>query len=209
VRLQIDLLKKILSGAAGKLRVVKYGNPCLRRKSVPVENVTTETRDLADRMIVAMMDAETGGVGLAAPQVGVNTRLIVIATHDPAEPTLPNASAGERLLGARMPLALVNPEVTVVGDKRGAANEGCLSVPEVSADVERPLAVMLQTETLDGEKIEVECAGLLARCLQHEIDHLDGILFVDRLPDPVRCECDADLKVIERQERRLLKKQKA
>jgi len=162
------------------LRVRTYGDPVLRRKAPPIDQVTQEVRDLAERMIVTMHENEVRGVGLAAPQVGVSIRLITLATHDVDDPILPNASPGERMLGPRMPMALVNPEVVKVSSSMEEAVEGCLSIPEVQGGVCRPASVVVKAMTLDGELIQVECGGLLGRCLQHEIDHLDGILFVDR-----------------------------
>ena len=146
------------------------------------------------------------GVGLAAPQVGVGLRLITVATHDPANPMSPNASPGELLLGPRMPLALVNPEILGSSERLETVIEGCLSVPEVSGAVERPAAVILRAWTLDGEKIEVECGGLLARCLQHEIDHLDGVLFIDRISDGEREEAAPMLRQLEQLEKRDMRK---
>ncbi len=201
----MNLLTKLWPPAK-RMRIVKHGNPCLRRTSEPVIEVTPRIRELAERMVASMLAEEIAGVGLAAPQVGVNLRLIAVATHDPTEPPSPDASPGELLLNARMPLVLVNPEVSLVGSERGRASEGCLSVPEVSGEVERPLRVLLRASTLDGDRLTVECGGLLARCLQHEIDHLDGILFVDRLDAEARAAVEGDLALIERQERRLLKK---
>lgn len=162
------------------LRVRTYGDPVLRRKAPPVDQVTPQVRDLAERMIVTMYENEVRGVGLAAPQVGVSTRLITLATRDGDEPIPPNSSPGERMLGPRMPMALVNPEVVKASSTMEEAVEGCLSIPEVQGGVCRPASVVVKAMTLAGEVIHVECGGLLGRCLQHEIDHLDGILFVDR-----------------------------
>lgn len=111
------------------------------------------------------------GIGLAAPQVGVSQRLVVIAA-------VPDDDAGEHLGPA---LALVNPEIVSASPDALPYDEGCLSVPGITESVDRPRAVRLRYTTLDGERVERDAAGLLARVVQHEIDHLDGILFVDRL----------------------------
>ena len=186
------------------MRVLTCGHPALRRRSEAVSAVTPELRELAGRMVVTVFENETAGVGLAAPQVGVNTRLIVLATHDPEEPPGLTASAGELLLGPRMPLALINPEVIWFSPETESRDEGCLSLPEVNGPVERPARVVLRASTLDGEVIQVECAGLLGRCIQHEIDHLDGILFVDRLRDEDRAVVAPQLAALERRARRQL-----
>lgn len=201
----MSLLDFIKGGGGRRLRLLTCGHPTLRRRAEPVAAVTPEIRELAERMVVTMLENEVVGVGLAAPQVGRSLRLIVLATHDPAKPLSPTASAGELLLGPRMPLALVNPEVIWFSGETETRDEGCLSVPEVSGPVERPARVVLRASTLDGEVIQVECGGLLARCIQHEIDHLDGILFIDRLRDEDRAAVAPQVEALERQERRRLK----
>ena len=200
----MGLLDFIKGPGPRRLRVVTCGHPALRRRSEPVAAVTAEVRGLAERMIVTMLENEVVGVGLAAPQVGRNIRLIVLATHDPEKPLSPSASAGELLLGPRMPLTLVNPELIWFSAETEARSEGCLSVPELSGVVERPARVVLKASTLEGEVIQVECGGLLARCLQHELDHLDGILFLDRLRDEDRAALAAQVEALERQAKRRL-----
>jgi peptide deformylase len=195
----LDLLK---GRGTRRLRVLTCGHPALRRRSEPVGAVTPELRELAERMVVTMFENETTGVGLAAPQVGVNTRLIVLATYDPAKPPPPTLSAGELLLNPRMPLALVNPEILWFSSDTETREEGCLSVPEAAAPVERPARIVVRASTLDGEVIQVECGGLLGRCIQHEIDHLDGILFVDRLRDEDRAAVAPLVAALERRAQR-------
>lgn len=180
------------------LRIAIYGEPVLREKAKPIPEVTDELRELAERMITTMYENETRGIGLAAPQVGVSLRLVAIDTSSDGPPA-PNASPGELLLEPRMPLILINPEITDTSAETSVYNEGCLSIPELSGDVVRPVAVRLKTQLLDGEAVDIECGGLLARCLQHEIDHLDGIMFVDRMDEGDRAEIAEDLRVLERQ----------
>jgi len=182
---------------AEPLGVRTYGDPVLRRKASPVGEITQEVRDLAERMIVTMYENEIRGVGLAAPQVGVSIRLITLATHDEGDTIPPNASPGERMLGPRMPIALVNPEIIKSSSVTEEAVEGCLSIPEVQGGVCRPASVVVKALTLSGGEIEVECGGLLGRCLQHEIDHLDGILFVDRWRDEDAAACAEQLRSME------------
>ena len=123
-----------------------------------------------------MWDAD--GVGLAAPQIGKSIRLIVLGVPN-EQGTVPPTSPGELQLLPQMPLALVNPEVTPATENLVCAEEGCLSVPQIYAKVTRPESVMLSAQLLSGHQINVECSGFLARALQHEIDHLNGILFPD------------------------------
>lgn len=167
-----------------RLRIVRHGHPALRRRSEPVTAITSELVALAERMIVTMKENEVVGVGLAAPQVGVNVRLIVVDTRPEGEDhSSATLSPGEIVLNARMPIALVNPEIVSASSETACAGEGCLSVPDVSGDVTRPARVLLRAQTLDGQELQVECANLLGRCLQHEIDHLDGVLFIDRISE--------------------------
>ncbi len=170
-----------------RTRVICNGNPALRVKSLPVMSVTDEIRELARRMIVTMKENELPGVGLAAPQVGINKRMIVIDTRptgrkEKRSEKKKQLSPGEMLLNPLMPLALVNPEILSTSAETETCGEGCLSLPGVEGDVTRPARVLLRATLLDGKEVMVECGGLLARCLQHEIDHLEGILFYDRIP---------------------------
>jgi peptide deformylase len=145
------------------LEIRLLGDPVLRERAVAVEAVDAEVRRLAASMFETMYEAE--GVGLAAPQVGISRRLIVV---DPREPGVE-------------PAALVNPRVVEQGRGLDRAEEGCLSIPGVRDVVERPATVVVEALDLDGQTVRVEADGLHARVLQHEIDHLDGILFFDRL----------------------------
>lgn len=201
----LDFLKSM---RPRRLRIVRNGHPALRQKSSPVKEVTDEVRRLAACMVVTMLENDIVGVGLAAPQVGVNTRLIVVDTcpdEDSPPPAAP-LSPGEISLNPRMPIALVNPEITWTSSETSSCGEGCLSLPGVHGEVTRPDRVRLCATTLDGEAIDVECGGLLARCLQHEIDHLDGILFIDRAPDEQQKAAAPLLKRMEKNELKQLAK---
>jgi peptide deformylase len=146
------------------LRICHYPDPVLKRKAEPVTVFDAELRRLANDMLDTMYAAP--GVGLAAPQVGVSRRLIVL-----------DCSPKE---GDRTPLVAVNPEI-VGAEGECCEEEGCLSVPEYYAKVPRREKVRVRFRDLDGTSREIEADGLWAICLQHEIDHLEGILFVDRL----------------------------
>jgi len=140
-------------------------DPVLRQVSAPVERIDTELRKLSEDMLATMYEAP--GIGLAAIQVGVPRRLLVIDL----------AKDGE----APDPRVFVNPEILSRGDAASVHEEGCLSIPEYYAEVERPAAVRVGYLDLDGKPQEIEADGLMATCLQHEIDHLNGVLFIDHI----------------------------
>ena len=146
---------------AALANVRKLGDPVLRTKALPVERFDDALRDEARRMAIVMEDAL--GIGLAAPQVGISHRLLVYRV-DPESPTV----------------TLVNPRIEWSSRDEEIAEEGCLSLPFVHVDVERPVAVLVQARDERGEELVIEATGLEARVIQHEIDHLDGILILDR-----------------------------
>lgn len=200
--MKLSFLDKLIKPR--RMRVVCNGHPALRKVSLPIVTITPEVRELAARMMVTMLENEIVGVGLAAPQVGVNIRLIVIHTCTDSTRCAPTLSAGELLLNPKMPLALVNPELLSVSEETETAEEGCLSLPGISGHVTRPLRVLLSARTLDGEALQVDCGGLLARCLQHEIDHLDGKLFYDHLEPGEQKTAAPVMRSLERRENALL-----
>ena len=146
------------------LKVLRYGDPALRRRAAPVGEVTPEVRATIADMTETMYDEV--GIGLAAPQVGIALRLIVVADED-----------------GRGVQALLNPAIV---DRGGEATgeEGCLSIPGVFAPVTRSAWVKIEAQDVNGGPLAIRATGLRARVLQHEIDHLDGVLFIDRV-DPV------------------------
>ncbi len=146
--------------------VLQFPNKFLREKSDPVDAITDEFRTLALDMLDVMYDEP--GIGLAAPQVGVGIRLIVVDTQW-------NEDSAER-----NPLVLVNPELTERSGNN-TWNEACLSVPDFRADVPRSEFVHLSAHDLDGRAVEIDAEGIQSVCFQHEIDHLDGILFIDHI----------------------------
>ncbi|MBU1313196.1 MAG: peptide deformylase [Alphaproteobacteria bacterium] len=140
-------------------------DPILRQPSRPFEQVDTEVLRLADDMLETMYDAP--GIGLAAVQIGVPRRLLVIdISRDDEE---------------NKPQVFINPEIVATSDDRSVYEEGCLSIPDYYAEVERPATVTVQYIGRDGKQQTVDADGLLATCLQHEIDHLNGILFIDHI----------------------------
>jgi peptide deformylase len=161
------------------LPIVQYGHPVLRRRCRPVEAVDSRIVRLAADMLETMADAQ--GVGLAAPQVGEDLRLAVIdVSHDPECVSLLKVNGADARLEEIMPLVFINPEIEY-GQEKDSAVEGCLSIRDLRAEVKRPAVVRVILPQLDGSVLEIETDGLLARALQHEIDHLNGVLFIDRL----------------------------
>jgi peptide deformylase len=146
---------------AALANVIKFGDPVLKSVASPVSNFGPELRAEVERMIAIMRDGM--GVGLAATQLGVLRRLLVFQAGSDGEPT-----------------AVVNPVIEWSSEGASIAEEGCLSLPRVSMDVERPLHIRVSGRDAEGEGIEIEASGLEARVLQHEIDHLDGVLILDR-----------------------------
>ena len=139
--------------------VVKYPAEVLRKPAKQVERVTKATRALIERMKSVMKRAN--GIGIAAPQLGVSERVIII-------------------MDGRKPMALINP-VIISGEGSVVAEEGCLSLPGLYGDVTRKAAVDVEAKDEEGNKLKLRMEGLAARCVQHEIDHLDGVLFIDRV----------------------------
>jgi peptide deformylase len=134
------------------------GDPILREDTTPVAEITDEIRELVKNLFETMYTAK--GIGLAAPQVGRSERVAVVDVDD-------------------NPMVIINPEIVVSDNKMVKGEEGCLSIPDVYGDVERPARVTIRATDIEGKEFEIEADDLLARCLQHEIDHLHGKLFLD------------------------------
>ena len=159
--------------------IVQYGHPVLRQRCRPVTLVNDTHHQLVSDMLETMVDAH--GVGLAAPQVGEDIRLAVIdVSHDPACVSHLQVNGEVTDLLSIMPLIFINPHLAC-GQEKDFGIEGCLSIRGIRAEVRRPVTVKATLPQLDGSVLEIETDGLLARVLQHEIDHLNGVLFVDRL----------------------------
>tara|TARA_B100000749_G_scaffold280887_1_gene279909 strand:+ start:154724 stop:155326 length:603 start_codon:yes stop_codon:yes gene_type:complete len=162
-----------------KLDILTFPDPRLRKKSTPVDQVTDELRQFTNDMLETMYASR--GIGLAAPQVNRLDRVVVIDTRPKDEEGRYDLSTMTELEKAiEQPLILINPEVTAK-DGMTTYDEGCLSVPSYFETVQRAEHISVKMLNLDGEEVEFEVDGLLAICIQHEIDHLDGKLFIDRL----------------------------
>jgi peptide deformylase len=175
------------------LEVVKYGSPVLRQKGERIEKLTPEIKKLIDDMFETMR--ERHGVGLAAQQIGKALQLTVIdvrdATDRPSTLELDGKPADPDVI---MPLVLINPEIKPCGETVKAP-EGCLSFPEILGEIPRPEFVEVKALDVEFKPIEFRAGGLLSRAVQHEVDHLNGILFIDRMEkktkDELRDELDA------------------
>jgi peptide deformylase len=165
--------------------IIEVPDPRLKQVSVPVESYDDELKALAADMFETMYDAP--GIGLAAIQVGVPIRLLVIDLQpedEDAEPELCHHHGGEEHYHQPLkkePRVFINPEILDSSEEVATYNEGCLSVPEIYAEVERPVRIRARWQDLAGKPHEEEIDGMLATCLQHEMDHLEGILFIDHL----------------------------
>ena len=144
--------------------IILIPDPVLRKVASPVAEITDGTRQLLDDMAETMYDAP--GIGLAAPQVNISERIIVMDCGRDEEPEL---------------YKMINPEIIASSQERSVLEEGCLSIPNQTADVERPAHVDVRYLDVDGNEQMLHCEGLLAACVQHEIDHLDGMLFIDHI----------------------------
>ena len=165
-----------------KLPVVQYGHPVLRQKGARIEQITPEIEKLIKDMFDTMYDAK--GVGLAAQQVGRALQLTVIDVREITDrPSTLELNGQPADPNAFMPLVLINPEWKAVNDPV-AGPEGCLSFPEIYADISRPETIDVTAMNEKGETISFRAGGLLSRAVQHEYDHLHGVLFIDRMDKP-------------------------
>ena len=174
------------------LEIKQYGDPVLRKKCREVTEVTEEIQKLASDMVETMIDAN--GVGLAAPQIGIDLRLAVVdVAHDPESVTYLKVDGKVKELEELMPLVFINPELEF-GAEKESFREGCLSIQGIQSEVKRPIDVIATLQLLDGKVIKVETDGLLARAIQHEVDHLNGVLFTDRVPPATKLSLKRKLK---------------
>ena len=182
------------------LQIFEYGDPILRAKGKPVENIDDQIRELAANMIETMHAAN--GVGLAAQQIGEALQLTVLdvslVEDRPSALKLDGKDVDPK---ATMPQVLINPEIELRGTTEVGV-EGCLSFPEITGDIERAKSVVVRAQTLDGGTIEIEASGFLARAIQHEGDHLNGILFIDRLNSAAKAALSSRLKRLQKETRR-------
>ena len=183
-----------------RLPVRQYGDPSLRAKGKRIEKLDDRIRELAQNMIETMHAAN--GVGLAAQQIGEPLQLTVLDVSQVEErPSTMKLNGKEVDPKTAMPLILLNPQLTL-SRETSIGPEGCLSFPEITGEIERSDSVTARGETLEGESIKVEATGLLARALQHEVDHLNGILFIDRMSSAAKASWASRLKRMQKETQR-------
>jgi peptide deformylase len=179
------------------LRITQYGENVLHQKGETVQSFDNELTQLSKDMLEAMYQVQ--GIGLAAQQVGKALRFCVMDVPDhpdyPMACILDSKPISPALL---MPMSLANPEVSALPSDEYYYEEGCLSFPEIRGDVARPERILVRYQDLDGVQHELECDGLLSRCIQHEADHLDGILFIERMEKDIYAEIKADVKALKK-----------
>lgn len=189
-----------------RLPVVYYGHPVLRQKGRPIREITEEIQKLIEDMFETMEDAQ--GIGLAAQQVNHALQLTVMDLRGVTDrPSALFIQDQEVPVDEHMPMVLINPVITPLGDVE-LGPEGCLSFPEIYGEVSRPGEIEVQALDRHGKPLHFRCSGLLARCIQHETDHLNGILFIDRMPTDVRARLKRDLDLLVSETKRSLKKPK-
>jgi peptide deformylase len=186
------------------LEVLKYGNPTLRQKGAHIERVTPEIKKLIADMFETMH--ERHGVGLAAQQIGKALQLTVIDVREVKDrPSTLELKGKPADVDELMPLVLINPEIKPSGDA-ATAGEGCLSFPEIFADISRPEFVDVKALNEKGKLVEFRAGGLLSRVIQHEVDHLNGILFIDRMTTAKKRELKPELDELQAQTKLELQK---
>ena len=182
------------------LEIVKYGDPVLRAKGALVPEVTDEIKKLASDMLETMRAAN--GVGLAAQQVGKAIQMTVIdVVNVDDRPSAMFVNGEQVALTEHMPMVILNPELKLAQEQE-TASEGCLSFPEITAEITRASGVRCKGRLLDGRDIEFEAAGLLSRALQHEVDHLNGVLFIDRMNSATKAGIAGKLKRLQKEARK-------
>ena len=182
------------------LSILQYGDPILREKGKQIVKIDDHIRGLAANMIETMHAAN--GIGLAAQQVSEALQLTVLDVSQVEDrPSTLKLNGKDVDPAASMPLILVNPEIEM-GGANEVGTEGCLSFPEITGEIERAKSILARAQTLEAGRIEIEASGLLARAIQHEVDHLDGILFIDRMNSAAKAALSSRLKRMQKQTRR-------
>ncbi len=190
------------------LEVVKYGHPTLRKKGASITSVTPAIKELIANMFETMYAAR--GIGLAAQQVGEALQVTVIDVREASaeRPSTLALNGQPADADSVMPMVLINPEIKPVGEM-ALGPEGCLSFPEVYGDISRPESVDVTALDKDGKRIEFQCGGLLARAVQHEADHLNGILFIDRMDSETKRDLKTQLEELQAETKAALKSGKS
>ncbi len=183
------------------LSIFQYGDPILRTKGKQIEKIDNQIRELVANMIETMHAAH--GVGLAAQQVGKALQLTVLDVSEVEDRASTMKLNGKEVdPKAAMPLVLINPEIEVAGGATEIGTEGCLSFPEITGEIERAKSIIVRAQTFEDDKIDIAASGLLARAIQHEVDHLNGILFIDRMNSAAKAALSSRLKRLQKETKR-------
>lgn len=186
-----------------RLSILQYGDPILRAKGKRIEPIDNGISELAANMIDTMQAAN--GVGLAAQQIGEAIQLTVLDVSQVEDrPSTMKLNGTDVEPASVMPLVLVNPQVEL-GREIEPGTEGCLSFPEVTGEIDRAKSISVRAQNLDGEPIVIETTGFLARAIQHEVDHLNGILFIDRMSSGAKASLSSKLKRLQKETQRGMK----
>jgi peptide deformylase len=180
-----------------RLPIRQYGDPILRAKGKRVDKIDNNVRELAQNMIETMHAAN--GIGLAAQQVGEALQLTVLDVSEVEDrPSTMKLNGKDIAPENAMPLVLINPEIEL-RDETEFGSEGCLSFPEITGEIERAKSVIVRAQNREGKTMEIEANGLLARAIQHELDHLNGILFIDRMSSAAKVSLSSRLKRLQKE----------
>lgn len=189
------------------LRITQYGESILHQDGKVVSSFGAELTELANQMLEAMDQAE--GIGLAAQQIGEAIRFCVVDVPEHPEYPMTCILDGKPLSPSLlMPMALANPEFSPLPSDEYYSEEGCLSFPEIRGEVARPERISVKYQDLEGNVHQLECDGLLARCIQHEVDHLNGVLFIDRMEKKTFAEIKTEVKELKQRTLACLKEGK-
>lgn len=187
------------------LRIVHYNEPVLRAKGEKITAFDSALVKLADGMVATMHEA--AGIGLAAQQIGRAIQLCVVDLRESDEKFSWELDGARPPLDLFMPMALVNPQISVVsGTTETSYEEGCLSFPKIRGDVSRPDAIVVKFQDERGVPHVLKCDGLFSRCIQHEVDHLNGVLFITRMDKVTRAGIDEAVKALARETKAAAKK---
>jgi peptide deformylase len=182
------------------LSISQYGDPILRVKGKRIEKIDDHIRELAANMIETMHAAN--GVGLAAQQVGEALQLTVLDVSQVEDrPSTMKLNGEDVDPKTVMPVVLINPEIEI-GGATETGTEGCLSFPEITGQIERAKSIIVRAQTVEGDTIAIQASGLLARAIQHEVDHLNGILFIDRMNSAAKAALSSRLKRLQKETKR-------
>jgi peptide deformylase len=186
-----------------KLPIVQYGDPVLRAKGSPIEKIDERIRGLVQDMIETMHAAN--GVGLAAQQVGEPLQITVLDISQVEDrPSTMKLNGDDVDPASVMPLVLINPKVEP-GSETEMGTEGCLSFPEISGEIQRAKSINVRAQNVEGARLEIETTGFLARAIQHEVDHLNGVLFIDRMSSALKTSLATKLKRLQKETQRGIK----